>query len=86
MQHAGEMTYPPLPSLDVLLASTLYLMTRYQAHRCPCLANAVAQHLDWLSRQAEDRCSAMLRAACSQLELDWRALTRGPSPMVSTRH
>jgi hypothetical protein len=75
------MSSPPLPSADVLLAATLYLMTRYQAHRCPCVANAVAQHLELLSRQAEHRCSALLRAACAQLELDWRALTRG-SPAV----
>jgi hypothetical protein len=70
----------PLPQPDVLLASTLYLMTRYQAHRCPCVANAVAHHLDLLSRQAEGRCSAVLRAVCTQLELDWRALTTGLAP------
>jgi hypothetical protein len=65
------------PQADVLLASTLYLMTRYYAHRCPCVANAVARHLDLLSQQAEGRCSAMLRAVCAQLELDWRAFTDG---------
>jgi hypothetical protein len=68
------------PQPDVLLASTLYLMTRYYAHRCPCVANAVAQHLDLLSQQAEERCSALLRATCAQLELDWRAFTAGLAP------
>jgi hypothetical protein len=80
------MSCTPLPHLDVLRASTLYLMTRYHAHRCPCVANAVAQHLDLLSRQAEDRCSAVLRSACSQLELDWRALTHGSSAAGSGGH
>ena len=80
------MTGLPHPPLDVLLASTLYLMTRYQAHRCPLLANAVAQHLDLLSRQTGRECSAMLRAACSQLELDWRALTHGAPAFGSARH
>jgi hypothetical protein len=80
------MSCPPPAQLDVLLASTLYLMTRYHAHRCPCVANAVAQHLDLLSRQAEARCSAVLRAACAQLELDWRALTLGSPAPGSGRH
>ena len=80
------MSCPSLPPLDVLLASTLYLMTRYHAHRCPCVANAVAEHLDLLSRAAEDRCSAMLRAACAQLHLDWRALTHESPAVSSARH
>ncbi len=80
------MSPTPLPQLHVLLASTLYLMTRYHAHRCPCVANAVAQHLDLLSQLADGRGSAVLRSACAQLELDWRALTHGSSPAGSDRH
>ena len=80
------MSPPALPQLDVLLASTLYLMTRYHAHRCPCVANAVAQHLDLLSQQIEGRCSPVLRSACAQLELDWRALTHGSSAAASGGH
>jgi hypothetical protein len=74
------MNCAPPAHADVLLASTLYLMTRYQTHRCPCVANAVAQHLDLLSRQAEGPFPALLRAVCAQLELDWRALTAGFAP------
>jgi hypothetical protein len=74
------MSCAPLPHADVLLASTLYLMTRYQAYRCPCVANAVAQHLDLLSRQTGESLPAVLRAACAQLQLDWRALTAGFVP------
>jgi hypothetical protein len=74
------MNSAPHPQPDVLLASTLVLMTRYHAHRCPCVANAVVQHLDLLSRQTEERFPALLRAVCAQLELDWRALTTGFAP------
>jgi len=80
------MSPAPLPRVDVLLASTLYLMTRYHAHRCPCLANAVAEHLDLLSRRTEGDCSAVLRSACAQLEIDWRALTHGSPSLRSGRH
>lgn len=84
LREAG-MNGRPLPPLDVLLAATLYLMTRYHAHRCPCVAHAVAQHLDLLSRQAEGRCSPALRSTCAQLELDWRALTQG-RPAIAVAH
>jgi hypothetical protein len=76
----------PLPTLDVLVAATLFLMTRYQAHRCPCVAHAVAQHLDLLSRQAEGRCSPALRSTCALLELDWRALSRAHPEVAAVRH
>jgi hypothetical protein len=74
------MTHEPLPQLDLLLAATLYLMTRYHAQRCPCVASAVVQHLDLLSRHGHERPSAMLRSVCAQLELDWRALMAQPAP------
>lgn len=58
---------------ELLLAAALYLMTRFQAQRCPCIARAVVEHLDQLSREAE-QLPVLLRSVCAQLEADWRAL------------
>lgn len=85
------MSRTPTVAADVLLAATLYLMTRYQAGRCPCIAGAVVQHLDLLSRQPDDRVSGALRMVCAQLERDWRSLAAGDeraaaAPFAGQRH
>jgi hypothetical protein len=49
------------PPLDVLMAASLYLMTRYAEEQRPETAVALAQHLQWISEHPE--CALLARAA-----------------------
>ena len=71
------------PRNEVLLAATLFLMTRFQSQRCPCVARAIVEHLDLLASQAEGELPDWLRSVCAQLGLDWQAIARGPAQAVA---
>ncbi len=59
------------PSLEVLMASLYYLMTRYARAPCPRVSRAITEHLERLSNHA-DCGSGILRTAGRRLALQWR--------------
>lgn len=71
------------PRHEVVLAATLFLMTRFQSQRCPCIARAVVEHLDLLARECNGPLPAWLRSVCAQLQMDWRVLSRDTAPALA---
>jgi hypothetical protein len=63
------------PPLDVLMAASLYLMTRYAEERNPETALALAQHLQWIAEHPECGRSILARAA-ADLWPQWHRLAR----------
>jgi hypothetical protein len=59
----------------VLLASTLYLMSRYAANPCAHLARLVDRHLAAVAAQPD--CGALVRETCRRAGAEWRALKPG---------
>jgi len=60
---------------DSLLASTLYLMSRYAANPCPRLANLVGRHLAAIARHPG--CGELVRETCRRVADDWRIARPG---------
>lgn len=58
-------------SADSLLASTLYLMSRYAADPCPRLARLVDRHLAAVA--AHSGCGALVRETCRRAADEWRS-------------
>ncbi|MGQ0593356.1 MAG: hypothetical protein ACT4QB_12120 [Gammaproteobacteria bacterium] len=63
------------PPLDVLMAASLYLMTRYAEEQRPETAVALAQHLQWIAVHPECARSPLARAA-ARLSPQWHRLAR----------
>jgi hypothetical protein len=59
-------------SADCLLASTIYLMSRYAAMPCPRLAKLVDRHLAAVAGSPE--CGALVRETCRRASHDWLRL------------
>jgi hypothetical protein len=55
---------------DCLLASTLYLMSRYAAAPCPRLARLVGRHLAAVA--ANPQCSALVREMSRRAADEWK--------------
>jgi len=55
---------------DCLVASTLYLMSRYTASPCPRLARLVDRHLAALATHPQ--ASALLREMCWRASREWK--------------
>ncbi len=66
------------PPLDVLMAASLYLMTRYAEEKRPETAVALAQHLHWISEHPECGRSILAKAA-ARLSQQWHRLARRTS-------
>jgi len=64
------------PSLEVLLASIYYLMTRYARSPDPGVSRAIAGHLDKLASHAEGE-SEVLHKAGKRLAAQWREYLAG---------
>lgn len=62
-------------SADALLASTLYLMTRYAADPCPRLARLVDRHLAAVAANAG--CGALVRETARRAAAEWRTARPG---------
>jgi len=60
---------------DALLASTLYLMSRYAVHPCARLAGLVDRHLAAVA--AHPGCGALVRETCRRAGGEWRSLEPG---------
>lgn len=66
-------TQDPLPSLEILLISSTYLMIRYPGLPDPAIATAIAEHLENLSKHPD--CTAeILRIPGSRFSRTWRNL------------
>lgn len=61
------------PPLDVLMAASLYLMTRYAEERRPEMAAALARHLQWIAEHPECARSPLARAS-AHLSQQWHRL------------
>ncbi|HTS21280.1 MAG TPA: hypothetical protein VMN79_05650 [Casimicrobiaceae bacterium] len=74
-----DLTQRPANLADpaVLIAATLYLMTRYQEAPCGQLALAVACHLEMLAASAA---APKLRELCDGLTDRWHVLSREAAP------
>jgi len=59
-------------SADSLLASTLYLMSRYAANPCPRIANLVDRHLAAVARHPG--CGELVRETSRRAAGDWGSL------------
>ena len=57
-------------SPETVTSALLYLMTTYQRTQCPCVAAAVARHLDYLARMPG--CTSGLRTLCVGLSTQWQ--------------
>ena len=66
------------PPLDVLMAASLYLMTRYAEERRPDTAVALAQHLQWIAEHPECARSPLGRASTHLSQL-WQRMARRTS-------
>ena len=59
------------PPADVLVATLLYLMTRFSTSGCAELRNAVIQHLALLHNHPLTRASRSIRDTTEQLAREW---------------
>jgi hypothetical protein len=66
---------PEAGGAQSLLASTLYLMSRYAIDPCPRLARLVDRHLAAVA--AHPGCGALVRETCRRAAQDWRSLEPG---------
>lgn len=70
---------------ETLLASTLYLMTRYLQHGNTCLHDAITAHL--LALADHPRCpNACLAATARRLGEEWLSLQTSIQPHTGYRH
>ncbi len=66
------------PPLNVLMAASLYLMTRYAEEKRPETAVALAQHLQWIAEHPECARSPLGRAS-AHLSQQWQRMARRTS-------
>lgn len=72
--HGGDRTGAD-PRPDLLIASTLHLMTHYARTGCPKLAACIAHHLQCLATHGEvDPC---IRDICAGMHGVWQQTGRG---------
>ena len=63
----------PQPELDVLIASTMYLMSRFGKKKNVGLIEAIQMHLQ-LIQGHPDLNSEVLNKVCKQLEIYWSSI------------
>lgn len=63
---------PAAPSLDVLQAGLVHLMSRYAAEPCPGVAAAVVEHLTALCRHPQQLLIPVQRKVYAGLLNEWR--------------
>lgn len=68
------------PPLDVLVATLLYLMTRFSTTGCAVLRDAVIQHLALLHDHPSTLNSQPIRNTTEQLAREWLDLQGSPAP------
>lgn len=64
-----------MPTIDILLSSTFYLITRYVLNPSRELNKAIAEHFERIYRHA-DCLSPTLNKTCQRLSLQWHDLLR----------
>lgn len=69
--HAAAAQRPEPLSMELLLSSVYYLMTRYARRPAPCVARAIIEHLQLIAGHPECQ-SELVRNAGRRLALQWR--------------
>lgn len=67
-QHATERQTPQ--SLELLMSSVYYLMTRYARRPAPCVAHAIVEHLRMIAGHPDCN-SELMRNAGRRLAMQW---------------
>ncbi|HBD13134.1 MAG TPA: hypothetical protein DCZ13_13360 [Porticoccaceae bacterium] len=80
--------YQLSPSLDVVIATLLYLMTRYSSTQCPQIRMSITQHLALLRDHPEASGSNALLNTAKNLVGHWNAPPKGVErePIPATLH
>ena len=63
-----------LSRAETLTGALLYMMTAYQRTPCPCLAGAIARHLECLA--CHPSTAPVVRDVCTGLFVQWQATAR----------
>ncbi|MBV1877141.1 MAG: hypothetical protein KUG79_05825 [Pseudomonadales bacterium] len=71
--------------LDMLVSSLLYLMTRYNHHRCPKVHQAIASHLIMLRDHPGASYSVAMVNTARRLANEWSAAAEIPLQKVATK-
>jgi hypothetical protein len=66
-----DSNHPDYPTLQALMAATLYLMTKQAERGCPVQAELVIRHLRFMETHPDADATPMLRDVCRRLIARW---------------
>lgn len=71
-----------MPTIQTLHAALLYMMSHYNAHTpaCPCLAQAIAEHLRMFGEHPGNADCLMLQDMCAKLAAYWQDVAARAAP------